>query len=184
MAGAGYTYKIIQCPFCGNKIERRSMNTYRLGSPFRICPRCKKEYIDEDYHELAIEDFRDQTPIKMYLLIAGLFTLIIPLCSFVAGREEWLLFTGIFYFVFLIIFLPLFLKKVIYVVSGRQKKTVDQLKRESIQRFRDPMYCMKMIAAGYKLPEELTKIIQHTGQNNAEQTQDNAVVADTERRRN
>ena len=49
--------KIITCPKCGAEI-RKEMPGYaffRYGSPFRKCSKCGKEYYDDGYHEMALE---------------------------------------------------------------------------------------------------------------------------------
>ena len=46
----------VKCPKCGEIItDQSSRFAYAYGTPFRVCPKCHKEYRDQRYYEIAIE---------------------------------------------------------------------------------------------------------------------------------
>ena len=49
--------RIITCPACGYEIRRENQGreAFLYGSPFRKCMKCGKEYYDNEYHEIALE---------------------------------------------------------------------------------------------------------------------------------
>ena len=53
------TYHTIKCPHCNNIVEHSVGKPNHLGSPFRICSRCGKEYIDTNYREAALLTKKD-----------------------------------------------------------------------------------------------------------------------------
>lgn len=143
-------HRISRCPHCMQQIDTRGLTTYRLGSPFRNCPRCGKEYVDKEYHELAIEEYKKPPFIKdnPLFVICGLFLW----ACFMAGailNEQW----GFFAFLMMIFAVPAG-GYAIYVFGGFKKKKIDREKQASLQRLQDPLYRAKLRAIGYSVPEE------------------------------
>ena len=44
------------CPFCNTYA---GLADYKYGSPLRTCKKCKKQYLDTTYHEIAFEGIRE-----------------------------------------------------------------------------------------------------------------------------
>ena len=51
-----YHHRKVKCPSCGKTADRtRTVDSEILkGSPFRVCPNCKKTYFDPEYKEMGI----------------------------------------------------------------------------------------------------------------------------------
>lgn len=46
-----------RCPHCGYN-PGEAADAYLYGSPIRVCAKCKQEYVDRRYHEIAIDGIR------------------------------------------------------------------------------------------------------------------------------
>lgn len=53
------TYHTIKCPHCRSVVEYSIGKPQHIGSPFRICQQCGKEYIDTNYKEAALLSKKD-----------------------------------------------------------------------------------------------------------------------------
>lgn len=169
MAGAKVSYRIISCPNCKQKIERRNLIDYRVGSPFRTCPSCGAEYIDRDYHELAIEPYKDPKPIKVYLLMALAFAVMLPLIAYYIAPDEWQVFAVILVPLTVLPCLLIAMVKYLRRITGAEKRELQRELDASTSRFRDPVYCYKMLRAGYKIPDSVlnalrTSIVDQQGE--------------------
>ena len=50
---------VFKCPHCGHNLGY-AVDAHMYGSPARECPNCKKMYLDNRYHEIALEGIRRQ----------------------------------------------------------------------------------------------------------------------------
>ncbi len=48
-----------RCPHCGYN-PGEAADAYLYGSPIRVCAKCKQEYVDRRYHEIAIDGIRHE----------------------------------------------------------------------------------------------------------------------------
>lgn len=60
-------YELKNCPHCGAKYEGLNYkgvqfkdSQMKYGSPLKLCPVCKKEFLDKNYREIAVEGIRDE----------------------------------------------------------------------------------------------------------------------------
>lgn len=149
-----------KCPHCGHPLGP-SENAYFYGSPFRVCNKCKQTYVDNRYHEIALEGIRPQdiTPTEgekknrqkdgMKKLWIG-----IGLCA----AFVLILFTGWIVFPLPIIGVGMIVSGV-KVMKGAGAKGIEKTKRalaleeqQSRQRMQDPAYVEKLRSIGYQIP--------------------------------
>ena len=73
-----YKYRKVKCPHCGKTSDSSVRKDYQelTGSPFRVCPNCKKTYFDSGYQEPALLKYNDTgIEINFWSVIgAGIFT--------------------------------------------------------------------------------------------------------------
>ncbi len=151
---------IIKCPHCGNSLKEED-NAYLYGSPFRVCSKCKNTYVDNRYHEIAIEGIRqeDINPTeadmkaqrksgwKWIWIGIGMNALFIII-----------LFTG-----WMIFPLPIF--GVSFIISGsrsiknvspkqleKKRKEIEAEKQQSLLRIQNPEYLEQLRTIGYNIP--------------------------------
>lgn len=81
------------------------------GSPFRICPKCKQEYVDYRYHEIAVEGAQEKDtrlPTEeerkanrkgsYKAIFIGLLVIVASIALFVVGMGTgWLYIVGLQY---------------------------------------------------------------------------------------
>ena len=152
---------VTKCPHCGTQIDsgyNSGQKAYLYGSPVRQCSKCKKEYYDDRYHEIAIEGIRpedtafDEESKKSAaksantLLVIGIVFMIAFFVGFALGRIYFLL--------------PVFGIGLIWFSFEQRKENTDKghaekmakLAKEeqaSYERIKDPEYVKKLLAYGY-----------------------------------
>lgn len=146
-----------RCPHCNNDLGF-AMDAYLYGSPLRQCNKCKKTYVDNRYHEIAIEGIRQEdinpteadkqshkkSGSKAIWIGVGMIALFVII-----------LFTG-----WIVFPLPIF--GVISIISGisakkgdskkeleKTRKALEIERQQSILRMQNPQYVEQLRAMGY-----------------------------------
>lgn len=146
-----------KCPHCGYDLGP-AINVYLYGSPFQVCKKCKKTYVDPRYHEIAVEGIRreDIEPTeddKKEHRKSGWTTIGIGLAMFVGFAL--CLCIGLIAF-------PLPIIGVICLIGGigtlkgdnekaleKSRKELEMKKQESFLRMQDPQYVEQLRSIGY-----------------------------------
>ena len=76
----------VKCPYCNTWIDKQSTWNPQ-GSPFRICPRCRREYFDKDYQENAIW-FLTREQSAFFVDICAAFMLLVTIGVLYAFYDE------------------------------------------------------------------------------------------------
>ena len=153
---------VFKCPHCGHNLGY-AVNAHLYGSPMRPCPQCKKMYLDDRYHEIALEGIRreDIDP-----------TALDQQAHRKKGRNAiWLgigllVLFGLILLVGLIVF-PLPIVGVICIISGisilredpekelaKTRAALELEKQQSFLRVQDPQYIAQLQAMGYRFPQQ------------------------------
>lgn len=150
-----------RCPHCGHK-PGSAGNTHLYGSPFRRCDKCKQEYIDRRYHEIAIDGVRHEdinlTP-KRYAsdkknaigtIIAGIGFIVLHYIIAVNSPN--------FFFSYLSLLGAVLIAAGVNTLMDGTKRAIekkrvllDQERQDSIQRMQDPSYVQRLRSIGYLL---------------------------------
>ena len=149
------SYDIKRCPACNQPYEKnfysgkpKPEEKIRYGSPIKVCKYCKKEFIDSDYIEIALEGVPNQEDYKR--LTKG--TIAYTIASFVMA---------FFFYIFDFCFLP-----ILFVILGviiiesdltsykKRQKHLEKEILESRKRMEDPQYALRLMQHGYKVPME------------------------------
>lgn len=151
-------YSEYQCPRCG-KMNRESCNAHMYGSPVRVCKNCGEKYIDERYHEPAIDGFdaKSRNP-SLYAKGAGLFgaglVLTLGLVIFsIKTRGSYsirLAGTSVICFIGLIMCIVMLIR----IKSGISEKENMKYLRESEERLSDKNYVRELMDMGIDVPEK------------------------------
>ena len=147
------------CPYCGAGIFNYDEREWNYGSPIRTCNKCGEKYIDEIYHEIAIEGIApDALSVRksVVAMLTGLFCLFVSIV-FTYATIRWrgyyslkAVFIGIIGLILVICMLI----DIILIKSGAKEKRFARLREESVQRLRDRNYANELAEAGYNVPEE------------------------------
>lgn len=154
----GFGYLEGTCPKCGEKTREQS-NAFAYGSPIRFCSRCKQEYLDRRFREVAISGFDTKSTSAAYY---GKCFLALLALSVLSGG--WLYFTIHYkgYYHTLAVALVIVgiigtigsLVLALWVKLGFAKKSNDRYLEESKRRLRNPAYVAKLQEYGYIIPAE------------------------------
>lgn len=151
------------CPHCGNNLHLTTP-AHLYGSPFRNCPKCKGEYIDYRYHEIAIDGIREEDtrlPTREERkeekkgawigLLIGIVCTVLFIVFLCLGLIVFPLPIGTIFG-----FIAFFggLKKTTQKDLDKKLKALEAEKVESINRLRNPQYVEKLQNAGYYIPNE------------------------------
>lgn len=138
----------VRCPHCG--AESREKKLYAYGSPFVKCHKCKAEYYDGRFHEIALSGIRegDMTTMREAVniivvgaIIAGVSFGFAWLTSMLLGRIWIIAIMGV---IFGVIALVYGIIKTISVATGAEQRKWDRLTLESQQRVGDLSYMMRL----------------------------------------
>ena len=163
-----------KCPHCGNNLGT-AVDAYLYGSPFRVCNKCKNSYVDNRYHEIAIEGIRQEDIYptendKKSHRKSGWKSIWIGIGSIVLFVI--ILFTGWIVF-------PLPIIGFVSIIGGVRKMKSDTKKslektraaleiekQQSFLRLQDPLYVEKLRSIGYNIPySEPSSYVQQPRQN-------------------
>jgi len=146
------------CPKCGEK-TREQCNAWGYGSPIRFCTRCKQEYLDQRFREVAIQGFDPKSTSPVYYVKATILCLAITLAAggwmyyTLHFRQSWntmtlaLLIVGAIGTVGCIVL-------ALWVGLGFAGKENAKYLAESEKRLRDPLYVQKLQSYGYVIPAQ------------------------------
>ena len=154
----GLSYLEGTCPKCGEKTREQS-NMWGYGSPIRFCPRCKQEYLDKRWREVAINGFDPKSTSSSYYVKAFLF-----LVAVTAISGGWLYYTTHYknYYSTLVVAVVIIgaigavacLGLSIWIGLGFAAKSNAKYLEESKRRLRNVEYIRKLQAYGYVIPSE------------------------------
>ena len=155
------TIQTKRCPSCGHVYERNTYaghpskdNRIKYGSPIRICPKCGKPIIDDEYREIAIDGLRkvDYSKISPATLFYGGFTIFIGILFLTVDTNViiGILVTGV----------GIYLIVSEYLGYGKRQERFEQLRRESEQRLQNPQYAAALKNLGYHVPSRYLVDIQ------------------------
>ncbi|MBP5281789.1 MAG: hypothetical protein J6Z22_04740 [Lachnospiraceae bacterium] len=155
-----------KCGHCGETVKEKS-NMWAYGSPIRFCPRCKQEYLDRRWREVAIEGFDPKSTSPAYYVKAFFLCLA---CLAVSGG--WTYYTVHYRNEYHTAMVALIIVSAIGAIGclilslgialGFMKKGNEQYLQESERRMRDPEYVKKLQAYGYRIPEKYMPAVSDT----------------------
>lgn len=144
--------------------KERSCNAWMYESPIRTCPKCKSEFLDKCWREVAIDGFdaRSNNP-KLYLI--GFFgflaiTIICVICRILLintlghypSQLLGCIIVGIVGSIGCLLIL-------LIQITGIEDKNNAKFLEESERRLQDKDYVEKLIAYGYDVPDRYRKNI-------------------------
>lgn len=146
------------CPHCGGMVREKS-NAWVYGSPIRTCPKCKQEFLDKRWREVAIDGFATGAKsAKLYLGATIGFLLFTIICTLwlrnmIATQGHYptrlvgCIVVGIVGTVGCAV---VFLR----IVTGYEDKQNAKYMAESRRRLQDKNYIDKLVSFGYTVPDE------------------------------
>lgn len=145
------------CPKCGKKI-RESCNAWVYGSPIRICPNCKSEFLDKRWREVAIDGFdpRANNP-RFYIFgffgfLAFTIVCVVWLMAMINAQRSYpirLLGCIVLGIIGTIGCAVVLLRQ----ITGYEEKNNARFMEESQKRMQDKDYVEKLVAYGYSVPD-------------------------------
>ena len=155
-----------KCPKCSEKTREQS-NAWAYGSPIRFCPRCKQEYLDRRWREVAIDGFDPKATSPAYYLKCFAGCLLGTALGY-----GWFYYTthykgywstaNVGFLIVCALGTIGCLGMAIYVGLGFGKKADQKYMEESKRRLRDAEYVKKLLACGYHVPDEYTVGIRNS----------------------
>lgn len=155
------------CPYCNGKLNYSGKNkvdsgggfSLVYGSPIVICPKCSRESLDRNIHEIAVEGISEnEYNVKERIKLAFLFLAIGLLSSALLIYE--VKFLGYYHVVlvgatlaFLLLFV-LMLGYSLHILSGGRANTIEKLRQQSVMRLQNKEYAHKLKYVGYSVPNE------------------------------
>ena len=147
-----------KCPHCGADIEGTYKNIYIYGSPIRICKKCKKQYLNRHYHEIAIDGIRpDDLSTKgngkmiLLSLVASIALIALNIATYSMGRIFKAL--ALAAFIAVVLFFGLIIET-LKVKSGKKAKEFEKKRQESCRRLQNREYALLLSQLGYQVPAE------------------------------
>lgn len=131
-------YQTSKCPYCGSLVKNMEVKHTKYGSPLIKCVHCQKEYIDNDFKEVATMSNagllweRFKVIVASEVFIYGISLFISSLISYLIKYER-------FYMLSFIIFAIL---TVFYLILKPWDYSNEI--EESAQRLDDPLYRYKL----------------------------------------
>ena len=149
------SYDIKRCPACNQPYEKNFYSgkpnkeeKIPYGSPIKVCKYCKKEFIDSDYKEIALEGVPNKEDYNRFTKGTILYTLL----SFAMAYFAWLFYFGILPFVFIALGI-IIIGSDLLSYTKRQKHLESEIS-ESKKRLEDPAYALRLAQHGYQVPAE------------------------------
>lgn len=165
------TYTTKRCPHCDHIITFMDSTKHRYGSPFRICNKCGKMYIDKSFQEMAFLSEKKYTPPRIdpwtimgYL--GGIFLLIVGGISYsrygIYDLTLLFLFSGL-------LFLAINIYSTISDIRNYKHRChlYEEELSNSLRRVTNPDYLKALINIGYKVPKEYRQLIPHIQSENS-----------------
>lgn len=152
-------YQTVKCTNCGSTLSINAPGSaYFYGSPIRSCPKCGRQYLDKNYHEIEIDGIQ-KTDISNKgaagLLIGSLAAAVIfgVLFIFFLSRGRLHFGTLIATVISLLIFI-FGLVDAIKIKSGSKQKELEKEHQQSILRLQNKEYAHTLKKLGYQVPEK------------------------------
>lgn len=147
-----------KCGHCGESVKEKS-NTWGYGSPIRVCPFCKQEFLDRRWREVAVQGLDPKSTSPVYYIKAFFFCLV---ALAVSGGWTWytLHFHGSYYYSMVAVIIVSIIGAIgclvlaVGIALGFTKKDNEKYVRESEQRMQNPEYVKKLQECGYRIPEK------------------------------
>ena len=100
------SYDIKRCPSCNQPYEKnfysgkpKPEEKIRYGSPIKVCKYCKKEFIDSDYKEIALEGVPNKEEYNRFTKGTILYTVL----AFAMAYFAWVFEFSVLPFVFIVL---------------------------------------------------------------------------------
>ena len=148
----------MHCPNCNKLVGTYGVGEYRYGSPLKVCPKCKTEYINPVFHEIEIDGIAPEAFDIKRLLIALVFGIVFFAIG--AGIHYFEVTTKDYYhysyiFIMLISVMVIFFAiGNIIIKTGLKAKRNERLRQESADRLSNPRYAVWLHQHGYNVPEK------------------------------
>lgn len=149
------SYDIKRCPACNQPYEKnfysgkpKPEEKIRYGSPIKVCKYCKKEFIDSDYKEIALEGVPNKENFERFTKGTISYTIASFVMAFFAYIFDFKLLPVIFIALGLIIIGSDILS------YNKRLKHLEKEITESKKRMSDPQYALRLMQHGYKVPFE------------------------------
>ncbi|MBR6477019.1 MAG: hypothetical protein IKS85_01095 [Lachnospiraceae bacterium] len=145
-----------KCGHCGETVKEKS-NMWAYGSPIRYCPRCKQEFLDRRWREVAIQGLDPKSTSPAYY-IKALFICLAALAVSGGWTYYTIHFHGEYYTAMVAIIIVSIIGSIgclvlsLAIALGFMKKDNEKYLRESEMRMQDPEYVRKLQAYGYQIP--------------------------------
>ena len=149
------------CPNCGERI-RESCNAWVYGSPIRYCNKCRQEYLDKRWREVAIDGFDPKSTDPSFY---GKCCLFFALVTVIAGGylyysvhyKGYYAIANVGIFLLGVFATGMSIVLVLRNVLGYEAKNNAKYLEESKKRLANPEYVKKLQEYGYHIPEEYQK---------------------------
>ncbi len=151
-------FVILECPHCGKK-TKENCNAWAYGSPVKVCPECKNEFLDKRFTEVAIEGFERRIVdpsifLKGMVFFAAMTLLCIFLFIFMVKFNGWYP-TKIIGCIGIGVLGTLFCAVMfVRVKFGFEEKGMEKYIKESEERLKNREYAEKLKSYGYEVPDK------------------------------
>lgn len=151
------------CPSCGKKLFSYEIRERRFGSPLKECNKCKAEYLDPRFYEIALNGIpSDEFKLTSYVIMLafGGFILWRGIHMFdlkqlgTPSEIQWLLPSILTIFGIALILAGVY--EIVIIKTGLKKKKFEKIMEESRARIKSPTYVYKLRELGYPVPEQFT----------------------------
>lgn len=150
-----------RCPECGKKFFIYNESQHRYGNTIRECKKCKNQYIDPRYHELAITGIRKtdfSVTSFIVLILFGAFILYRGIhfinTRLLGSPDGSNIFFSVIFIFFGSITIIAGIAEIIVIKTGLKAKKFDKLLEESEERLSNYEYAQSLKQAGYDVPEK------------------------------
>lgn len=151
---------VVPCPRCGKKLYScfAEKKEWKYGNPIKVCKNCGQKYIDDRYHEIAVEGAApDAMSVKQGtvcfcfgLILAAVMSVIMYLTIH---------FGGYYYMSVVVLGLMGLLMTVIGILqiveikTGIRERKLAKYQAESLRRLQNKAYVRELESLGYLLPD-------------------------------
>ena len=148
----------VNCPHC-HGVQPGTPNDYYYGSPLQTCRRCKKMFLDKRYHEIAVEGLRSEdtafrsTAAKLapFICLAMIALGVVTLLTYDGSRMKIRILGPLLGVLGLIGLIPS-IRALTKSGHAKAMAALDEKRRESEQRLRNPTYAAALADLGYAVP--------------------------------
>ena len=152
---------VLKCPHCKKNLGNINTDDYLYGSPLKTCPKCKKEYLDPRFHEIAIDGIRDcdissdpdflakKRKNGLLTILGGIGVMALFIILIMVG---WIFYLFPVISIILIIGGVKTLKETNPQAIEKKRAELDQEKMRSYARMQNPQYVAQLRAYGCAVP--------------------------------